>query len=127
MIRYVLDYMEKSGVIFCSRNELVSVAEGVKLYLLENGIPEKESREYFQTYLNRSLARIERNEMKQFFLAYPIISRVNQICNEFKSNNTLSETRRSDLLKDMSQLYAMGLGYKYIPAAEVHEILGKLA
>jgi hypothetical protein len=27
----------------------------------------------------------------------------------------------------MSELYSLGLGYKYIPAAEVHEILGRLA
>ena len=127
LINYVIDHMENSGVVFCSRNELASVTEGVKLYLFENGIPENDSRDYFKTYLNRSLARIECHEMKAFFLAYPVISRVNQICIEFRVNHTLSETRKADLLNDMSELYSLGLGYKYIPATDVHEILEKLA
>lgn len=127
MIDFVIDYMETAGVVFASRNELASVTEGVKLYLLENGIPEKDNRDYFKTYINRSLARIEHHEMKTFFIAYPVISRVNQICIEFRANNTLSEARKAELLKDMSELYSLGFGYKYIPAAEVHEILGRLA
>ena len=119
MIDFVIDHMENAGVVFASRNELASVTEGVKLYLLENGISEKDNRDY--------LARIEHHEMKTFFIAYPVISRVNQICIEFRANNTLSEARKADLLKDMSELYSLGLGYKYIPAAEVHEIVGRLA
>lgn len=127
MINYVIDYMENSGIVFSSRNELSNVTEGVKLYLLENGIPENDKREYFRQYLNRSLAKIECHEIIQFFLAYPVISRVNQICIEFRVNGMVSDKRRADLLNDMSALYSMGLGYKYIPATEVHEILGKLA
>ena len=127
MIDFVIDYMENAGVVFCSRDERKSITEGVKLYLFENGIPENDDREYFREYLERSLARIETHEMKQFFGAYPVISRVNQICIEFRANSTLPATRRADLLNDMSELYSCGLGYKYIPEAEVHEILGRLA
>lgn len=127
MIDFVIDYMENAGVVFYSRDELKNVTEGVRLYLFEKGIPENDNREYFREYLKRSLTRIETHEMKQFFLAYPIISRVNQICIEFRVNSTLSETRRADLLNDMSELYSCGLGYKYIPEAAVHEILRRLA
>lgn len=127
MINYVIDYMEASGIIFSSRNELENTIKGIKLYLFENGIPENDIREYFRQYLTRSLARIEHHEMKTFFIAYPVISRVNQICIEFRANNTLPEARKADILKDMSELYSLGLGYKYVPATEVYEILGRLA
>ena len=46
MIDFVIDHMENAGVVFASRNELASVTEGVKLYLLENGISEKDNRDY---------------------------------------------------------------------------------
>lgn len=127
MINYVIDYIENAGVVFDSSNELASVTEGVKLYLLENGISEIDSREYFRMYLNRSFTRIERRDMKQFFLVYPVISRVNQICIEFNANGGVSDTRKANLLSDMATLYTCGLGEKYIPSVEVKEILGRLA
>lgn len=85
MIDFVIDHMENAGVVFASRNELASVTEGVKLYLLENGISEKDNRDYFKTYINRSLARIEHHEMKTFFIATLSFPELNQICIEFKS------------------------------------------
>ena len=65
MINYVIEYMEASGIVFSSRNELANVIEGIKLYLFENGIPENDNREYFRQYLNRSLIRIEGHDTKQ--------------------------------------------------------------
>ena len=127
MINYVIDYMEASGIVFSSHNELENTIKGIKLYLLENGILENDNREYFRLYLNRSLARIECNETKQYFIAYHVISRVNQICIEYRNKGKVSDKRKADLLNDMSELYSVGLGYKYIPAAEVYEILGRLA
>lgn len=127
MINYVIDYMEASGIIFSSRNELENTIKGIKLYLFENGIPENDNREYFRQYHNHSLARIECHETKQYFVAYHIISRVNQICIEYRNKGRVSDKRKADLLNNMSELYTLGLGYKYIPAAEVYEILGRLA
>ena len=127
MINYVIEYMEASGIVFSSRNELANVIEGIKLYLFENGIPENDNREYFRQYLNRSLIRIECHDTKQYFLSYHAISRVNQICIEYRNNGKVSDKRKADLLNDMSELYSLGLGYKYVPAAEVYEILGRLA
>ena len=127
MINYMIDYMENVGVVFASQKELAEVTVGIRKYLLENGIPENDRRDYFKQYLNRSLSRVDRHELKQYFLAYPVISSVRQICIEFRANGGISETRKTDLLNDMSVLYMMGLGDKYIPAVEVKEILGKLA
>lgn len=127
MINYMIDYMETLGIVFSSRNELANVIEGIKLYLFENGILENDNREYFRQYLNRSLARIECHEIKQYFIAYHAISRVNQICIEYRNNGKVSDKRKADLLNDMTELYSLKLGYKYIPAAEVYEILGRLA
>lgn len=57
MIDFVIDHMENAGVVFASRNELASVTEGVKLYLLENGISEKDNRDYFKT-INEQIQNI---------------------------------------------------------------------
>ena len=127
MINYVIDYMEASGIVFSSRNELENAIEGIKLYLFENGVPENDNREYFRQYLDRSLARIESHETKQYFIAYQAISRVNQICIEYRNKGNVSDKRKVDLLNDMSELYSLGLEYKYVPATEVYEILGRLA
>ena len=127
MINYVIDYMEASGIIFSSRNELENAIEGLKLYLFENGILENDNRDYFRQYLDRSLARIESHETKQYFIAYHAISRVNQICIEYRNRGNVSDKRKANLLNDMSELYSLGLGYKYVPATEVYEILRRLA
>lgn len=127
MINYVIDYMEASGIVFSSRDELENAIEGIKLYLFENGVPENDNREYFRQYLDRSLARIECHEIKQYFIAYHTISRVNQICIEYRNKGNVSDKRKADLLNDMSELYSLGLGFKYVPATEVYEILGRWA
>lgn len=127
MINYVIDYMENLGVVFASHKELEEVVAGVRQYLLENGIPEKDNRDYFMRYLNRSLSKVDRYDMKQFFLVYPVISNVNQICIEFSANGRIPEFRKNELLNEMSILYTVGIGDKYVPAVEVKEILGKLA
>lgn len=127
MINYIIDYMEHMGVVFVSHQELAEVTVGIRKYLLENGIPENDTRDYFKQYLDRSLSRVDRHELKRYFQAYPVISRVNQICIEFSAKGEISEAQKTDLLKAMSVLYMMGLSDKYIPAVEVKEILGKLA
>jgi hypothetical protein len=125
MIEHVLDHMEKEGVVFYSSEELAKVTEGVRLFLLENGIPEHDTRTYFKQYLDRTLARVDSRDLKIFFIAYPIISEVNQICMEFKAEGVVSENRKTDLLNRMASLCAMGLGNKYVPSIEVEEILKK--
>lgn len=127
MINYVFEYLEDKGVIFTSHEELENVTIGIKQYLLENGIFENDQRDYFKHYVCRVLAKVDRHDLKQFFLSYPIISRINQICIEFCSNVTPSDTKKKELLNSMAMLYSVGLGEKYVPVVEVKEILGKLA
>ena len=125
MINYVLDYLERSGVVFSTSSELTRVTKGVRLYLLENGIPELDKRAYFRRYLDRSLSRVDKHDLKAYFLAYPLVSKANQICIEFSEARKISPGRRQELLYAMSSLYEMGLGEKYIPAIEVKMIIEK--
>lgn len=126
MLEWILDYLEKQGVVFGSRAELEEAAAGARLFLAENGIQAEEQRPYFRRYLERCLGRIEPRDLKAFFRLYPDISRVRQICMEWTAGKPVEPDRAAQLWDSMARLYQAGLGDRYIPAAEVQEILGRL-
>lgn len=126
MLEWILDYLEKQGVVFGSRAELEEAAAGARLFLAENGIQAEEQRPYFRRYLERCLGRIEPRDLKAFFRLYPEISRVRQICMEWTAGKQVEPDRAAQLWDSMARLYQAGLGDRYIPAAEVQEILGRL-
>ena len=126
MLEWILDYLEKQGVLFDSRSELEEVAAGVRLFLLENGIREEDQQPYFRRYLERCLGRIEPRDLKGFFRLYPEISRVKQICMEWTAGKPVEPDQAAQLWDSLARLYQAGLGDRYIPAAEVQEILGRL-
>ena len=126
MLEWILDYLEKQGVVFGSGAELEEAAAGVRLFLTENGIQAEEQRPYFRRYLERCLGRIEPRDLKAFFRLYPDISRVRQICMEWTAGKSVEPDQAAQLWDSMARLYQAGLGNRYIPAAEVQEILGRL-
>lgn len=126
MLEWILDYLEKQGVVFGSGAELEEAAAGVRLFLTENGIQAEEQRPYFRRYLERCLGRIEPRDLKAFFRLYPDISRVRQICMEWTAGKSVEPDQAAQLWDSMARLYQAGLGDRYIPAAEVQEILGRL-
>lgn len=126
MINYILDYMEEKGIYADTAEENAKIIEGIRLYLMENGISEGETREYFKQYINKHMQVIDNSDLKSYFLMYPVISRVNQIAIEFKTDGMLPRDRVDDLYHFMEQLYAQGIGDKYVPAIEIKEILGRL-
>ncbi len=127
MINYILDYMEEKGSHANTAEENAKLIEGIRLYLKENGISEGETREYFKQYINKHMEVIDNSDLKSYFLMYPVISRVNQIAIEFKTDGMVPRNRVDDLYHLMEQLYAQGIGDKYVPAIEIKEILGRLA
>lgn len=126
MLEWILDYLEKQGVVFGSRAELEEAAAGARLFLGENGIQAEEQRPYFRRYLERCLGRIEPRDLKAFFRLYPDISRVRQICMEWTAGKPVEPDQAAQLWDSMARLYQAGLGDRYIPTAEVQEILGRL-
>ena len=126
MINYIMDYLEENGTGADTADENVKLIAGIRLYLTENGISEEKTREYFKQYIDKHLAVINDNDLKQYFMMYPVISEVNQIAIEYKSDGILSKDRIGALYNYMAQLYAHGIGDKYVPAVEVKEILGGL-
>ena len=126
MINYVLDYMEEKGSYADTAKENAKLIEGIRLYLVENGISEGETREYFKQYISQHMEIIENSDLKSYFLMYPLISRVNQIAIEFKTDGMVPRDKADELYHLMEQLYAQGIGDKYVPAIEIKEILGRL-
>ena len=127
MLEWILDYLEKQGVVFGSEAELEEVTAGAGLFLLENGIRQEGCQLYFRRYLQRWLGRVEPRDLKAFFRLYPEISRVRQICMEYTAGKPVKPARAAVLRDSMAKLYQGGLGDRYIPAAEVQEILGRFA
>lgn len=127
MLEWILDYIETQGVLFGSQTELEEIAAGARLFLLENGVREDDRQPYFRRYLERCLGQIDRRDLKAFFQLYPEISRVRQICMEFTAGAPVEPARAAQLRDSMAKLYQSGLGDRYVPAAEIKEILGRFA
>lgn len=127
MLEWMLDYLEQQGVVFGSRAELEQAAAGARLFLAENGIREEDRGPYFRRYLERCLGRIDPRDLKAYFRLYPAISAVRQICMEWTAGTPVEPARAAQLRETMAQLYQGGLGDRYVPAAEVQEILGRFA
>ena len=127
MIEYLLDYMADRGVYASSQREQELLESGIGRYLLESGIGENDTGEYYKKYVDGHLKVISAADLKPYFLNYPLISDVNQIVIEYQSDGELTEVRKKELYRLMEKLHFCGLGEKYIPIIEVKQILGKLS
>lgn len=127
MMEYLLDYMAGRGAYALSQREQEMLESGIARYLLENGIGENDTGEYYKKYLAGHLKLISETDLKTYFMNYVLISDVNQIVIEYQIDGELPEKRKEDLYQLMQKLYACGLGEKYIPIMEVKQILGRLS
>ncbi len=124
MIEFILEYLERNSVYAFNNEEQQKIEHGIKLYLLENGISDEDTGEYYKQYTTRHLQAVNRKDLKEYFENYPSISGVNQIVIEYTHDGTISEDRIVELRKLMSVLYESGLNDRYVPANEVKQILG---
>lgn len=124
MIEFILEYLERNSVYAFNNEEQQKIEDGIKLYLLENGISDEDTGEYYKQYTTRHLQAVNRKDLKEYFENYPSISGVNQIVIEYNHDGTISEDRIVELRKLMSVLYESGLNDRYVPANEVKQILG---
>ena len=124
MIDFVLEYMESKGICVESYAEQESIENGISLYLLENGIGADQSGDYYKQYVTRRLNLLNKDDLKTYFVEYPLMSDVLQIVMEYQSDGKLSDDRVCDLRQKMKALYDCGLGDKYVPAMEIRQILG---
>lgn len=124
MIDFILEYLSSNNISVVNQDEQQKIEDGIKMYLLENGISENDLGTYYKEYVLRHLKIVSISDLKCYFIYYPIISSVKQTVIEFQYDGKLSEERTEKLYRNMQLLYASGLGDKYIPAMEVKQILG---
>lgn len=124
MIEFILEYLERNNVYVLNDEEQHIIEEGIRLYLLENGISDKDTGEYYEQYILRHLLTVNSKDLKHYFENYPSISGVNQIIIEYIYDGTIAEEKVTELRKMMSALYESGLNDRYVPANEVKQILG---
>lgn len=123
MMEYVLAYMAGHGLYASSMEEEKVIEDGIAKYLLEHGIDLGGKGAYFENYLLSHLNSISPSDLKSYFIHYEAISTVRQIVMEYSYDYILPVLRKEKLIHCLEELYACGLGEKYIPAIEVGEIL----
>lgn len=123
MISFILDYLANKEVCASSQSEQDRLEAGIARFLLENGIGESDTGEYYIGYVKSCLKTIAQEDLKQYFINYLLISNVHQIIIEYKYDGFLTEERKRELYQLMEELYSCGLGEKYIPKFEVKQIL----
>ena len=124
MMEYVLEYLEEMNVFASDTEEQDKLEEGILMFLSENGISEEDTVDYYRQYVLKRIQIINRDDIKRFFIQYPVISEVNQIVIEYNYDGILPKERVAELYKLMSRLYDCGLNDRYIPAQDVKQILG---
>lgn len=127
MVDYIFDYLEQNNASVSSKIEQTELETGISKYLLENGIDENETGEYYKNYLKGHLDLIDSRDLKAYFRNYSTLSNINQIIFEFLNDGKITDTRKRDLYDLMNILYKCGLGEKYVPIIEVKQILGKMS
>lgn len=127
MIEYIFDCLANLGIYAASQNEQELLEIGIAKYLLENGIEESDTGEYYKNYVNSHLQKISVTDLKSYFLNYSLISDVNQIVMEFMCDGVIPEERKNFLYQLMEKLHSCGLGEKYVPIVEIKQILGGLS
>ena len=100
---------------------------GITRFLQENGIRLYETRDYHRSYILRLLQKIDTSDLKSYFTKFYLISEVNQIIIETRDVESVTTEQTSRLYHLMAELYAAGLGEKYVPIIEVKQILGREA
>lgn len=124
MMEYVLEYLEEMNVFASDNEEQDKLEEGILMFLSENGISEEDTVDYYRQYVLKRIQIINRDDIKRFFIQYPVISEVNQIVIEYNYDGILPKERVAELYKLMYRLYDCGLNDRYIPAQDVKQILG---
>lgn len=125
MIEFILNYLESKGQYANSAQEQKTLEEGISNYLLENGISQTDSGEYFHLYVINHLKTILEDDLKKYFLYYGIISSIQQIVIEYNCDGYITKNNKKNLYKLIDELYSVGLEERYIPIDEIKIILGK--
>lgn len=127
MIEQILEYMADREICASSLKEQERLEAGIAMYLLESGIGDDDTGEYYKNYVNRHLQTISNSDLKAYFMNYALISEVDQIAIEFKCDGAIPEDRKRRLYSLMEELHSCGLGEKYVPIAEIKRILGRVS
>lgn len=70
MLDYILDYLEQKNTTASTQDEQINLERGIKRYLLENGIDENATGEYYKQFLKAHLNLILPEDLKNYFLNY---------------------------------------------------------
>ena len=124
MIDYIFDYLSANDVYSNDYNEQKLMEEGIEMYLLENGISIYERGSYYKRYIDKVIKKIDKKDLKSYFINYPLISAAKQIAIEKENGFEITEYEKEKLCKIVVKLRLSGLGDKYIPMTQVKMILG---
>ncbi len=123
IVEYIKEYIEDKGTVCRSKDEYAAMITGIKLYLRENGIDETEEREYYQKFVSAHLRMVDDGDLKDYFICYETLSRINSIVIKARDNDATLEQDKEALRELMDNIRMTSIGDKYVPMDEVRHFL----
>lgn len=125
MIDYIIECLENNDISIYSIEERNMVEEGIKKYLEFNGISCDATGEFYRRTVDRLLKIIDIKDMKLYFANFGYIAEAHQLLNDVRNRGKATQAEIDKAYLILTELNNCGLGYKYIPEAEIKTIIGK--
>ena len=123
MIDYIWEYLENRGQYIYNDEERNAFIVGIEQFLIDNEI-DVDSAGYLQRKIvSRKLSSIRNQDLKAFFLHYPMIRKIYQIVSEYVLFGETSQEEKCEIYLLMLMLFIVGLEDRYVPKKEVKEIM----
>ena len=123
MIDYIWEYLENRGQYIYNEEERKAFIIGIEQFLSDNEINIDTAGCLQRKIVSRKLSSIRNQDLKAFFLHYPMIRKIYQIVSEYVLFGETSQEEKCEIYLLMLMLFIVGLEDRYVPKKEVKEIM----
>ena len=123
MIDYLWEYLEARRQYIYNSQERDRFIYGARVFLTEMGIHEDAYNAINITEVRKKLCQVRNQDLKMFFMYYPIISKVQNIVTGYLCDGIVTEEERCLIYLFMLKLFDVGLDDMYIASEEVKNIM----
>lgn len=103
-----MDLLEECGVYANSLQEAEQIEHGLRLYLYNYGLRDKEPNEYRLGFMRRSIERLPLHTRKDFFMAYPLLREYEELLRlEAAGEKAGNDRQRYELAAKLEQYPAL--------------------
>ena len=122
MLDFIHQYMENRGQYIFNSWERDSIYHGIEQFLSELDIDADTVNSDNIMTVRMHLCKIHNEDLKNYFMYYPYISRIQGIVSCYICDGIVSDQERCEIYLLMIKLFAVGLEDKYV-SEEVRSIM----